>query len=330
VRVAFIDESGRAGDTEFVGMAACDARWPVWQEFNRRWSAALANHGAPFLHMKDFAGLRGPYGGWEERQRKALMADCLGALDGLAIDMTAVVARPADADFLSPEEKSNFDDPYLWVFQDCLYALALAGYMDLPGERVHVIYSQQDEFRSRFRRMFALWKTAHDEGSELGRLDFVDMRRCPALQLADLLAYELTHYYHLRATRPDLKMRYPLVRLCAHQNRFGAGGFKYIPSWKLRLQLTGSWQAVQDVLWSDIDTWMPLLQQLAPEENWPERKIRRIALLRASGAIERLKARQIRKRTLKGGRDGQGRRAEEVHEVQGRHDDVEEIPCGQA
>jgi hypothetical protein len=77
-------------------MAACDARWPVCQEFNSRWNAVLKKNRAPFLHMKDFAGSRGPYKAWTEAQRRASMGDCLAMLDGLVIDMYAAVLRPAD------------------------------------------------------------------------------------------------------------------------------------------------------------------------------------------------------------------------------------------
>ena len=77
MRIVYIDESGRAGDTEFVGMGACDADPADWLEFERRWRIVLEENRAPYLHMKEFSGFRGPYKGWTEQQRRKLMSDCL-------------------------------------------------------------------------------------------------------------------------------------------------------------------------------------------------------------------------------------------------------------
>jgi hypothetical protein len=254
----------------------------------------LAKNAAPYLHLKEFTGCRGPYKGWTEEQRRRLLSDCLGCLNGLVIDMMAGVLRPADIE-LTPEIEELFGDPYLWVFQEALHGVALSGYMELPTERVDVIYSRQDEFRRRFEGMFRLWKATSEDGRSLGRLEFQDMRDVPGLQLADLVVYECTHYYHLRAHRPELKPRYPFLKLCEHQLQLKSGGFKYIPGWKLRLKMYGTWTVVQDILWADVDTWMPLLKQLSPPEVVNEDRIRRMALLREIGAVEQLRARQIPK-----------------------------------
>ncbi len=85
MRVAFADETGRAGSTQFVGMAACVGLWKTWQEFNRRWERALKENGAPFLHMVDFAHFRGAYVGWTEDQRRNLLRACLESLTDLEL-----------------------------------------------------------------------------------------------------------------------------------------------------------------------------------------------------------------------------------------------------
>lgn len=293
MRVTFVDETGRAGDTEFVGMAACDARWSEWQVFNERWRSALAESGAPFLHMKDFAGSRGPYRGWTELQRRKLMSGCLASIDGLKIHMFAAVMRCADFFALPAAEREAFADPYLCVFQECLHGIALGGYLEPIFEKVDLVYSQQDEFKTKFQRMFLQWKYFTQDGPSLGMLAFCDMRESPGLQLADLIAYEMLHFYHLRETRPDLKARHPFARLCEHQMNLKAGGFKYIPGWKFKLKAYGAWQPVQHLLWTDVETWLPLLRQLAPEIIMPDWRIRRLATLGQAGAVEALRARQI-------------------------------------
>src|SRR5437762_3556255 len=74
--IAMADESGFQTDGYF-GMAGYIGESDVWSELNRRWPAALRKSNAPFLHMKDFAGFRGPYIGWTEKQRRTLLQDCI-------------------------------------------------------------------------------------------------------------------------------------------------------------------------------------------------------------------------------------------------------------
>lgn len=146
MRVAFFDETGRADSTEFVGMAACVGAWTSWQVFNRRWSEALVAHGAPYLHMREFAHFQGAFRGWDEARRRALMADCLAALSGLKIITFSAVLKTSDYMALQPQVRERLADPYLCLFQECLHGVALTGYLSIAGERVDVIYSQQDEF----------------------------------------------------------------------------------------------------------------------------------------------------------------------------------------
>ena len=62
----------------------------------------------------------------------------------------------------------------------------------------------------------------------------------------------------------------------------------------MRARAAGCWTVLQDLLWTDLDTWMPLLKQLAPELIMPEWRIRRLAHLRELGAVERLRNWELR------------------------------------
>ena len=103
----------------------------------------------------------------------------------------SAVMRAADFKSLQPQTQAALGDPYFCCFQECLYGSALAGYLEPDDEKVDIVYSQQDEFRSRFQLIFDGWKQRYSDGdgSNLGTLSFADMRGSPALQLADLLAY---------------------------------------------------------------------------------------------------------------------------------------------
>src|SRR2546426_7683198 len=174
---------------------------------------------------------------------------------------------------LPPESQSGLIDPYVCCFQDCLYGATLSKNLLFPGESVDVVYSEQDEFARTFRKMFDVWKESN-EGRPLGRLAFRRMVHCPGLQLADLMAYELTHYYHLRKNKPELKARVPFKRICEHQFQLHGAAFKYLPRWKMQLKARPRlWEAVQEAIWKDPHTWEPLLMEQYPEPTHPKQRI---------------------------------------------------------
>jgi hypothetical protein len=227
--------------------------------------SALAAHGAPYLHMREFAHSIGPFARWTETQRRDLMADCLAAVTASRLVFAVACIRVADFLGLEPEVRAEIADPYYACFQELVSAMKLAAYVGFPGDHVNIVYSAQDEFSRSFRKVFDLMKTTTTDGRRLGVLEFQDMRRSPGLQLADLVAYEMRHYYQLRQDKPSLGVRYPFKVLCEHQLRLKAGLFKYIPQWLMRLKITGGSAEVLRALFRNAQTWAPLIRQLAPE-----------------------------------------------------------------
>jgi hypothetical protein len=247
--------------------------------------------------MKEFSGSRGPFKGWTEARRRRLMRDCLYTLDGLEIIMMSSVLRDADFRRLKPETQKAYGDPYLTVFQDCLYSSALAGFMGSPGDIVNMTYSQQDEFRGKFRILFGQWQSEKRDGNNLRSLKFEDMRNVPGLQLADLLAYESTHYFHLQDKRPDLPPRVPFQALCDYQiSMGGAAMFYYLPYWVLQAKTeTECWGEMQNIFWSDVDAWETLIREMAAKPALSYAAIRRIARVKRN-TLEPYRARAVPKR----------------------------------
>jgi hypothetical protein len=289
MRLSFFDESGRFGETDYVSMATCDAQWYVWQQFNPRWNAALGKSGAPYLHMREYAHRTGPFKGWTEERRRTLMADCLDAIKGLEIVMFTAVVRSSDFRALTAREQDALRDPYLICFQECLFGTSLVGYLNFPGDKVDVVYSQQDEFRKWFRKIFKHVKETTRDGHNLGHLGFRSMVDCPGLQLADLIAYEMSHHYHLRDTKPHLPVRFPLHVLYEHQTQFRAQGFRFVPLWQLRAKGRKTWRAVNAALWAATDVTEPLLLEMFPSFVDGPRFVRRLVSLKAQRAEAKLR-----------------------------------------
>jgi hypothetical protein len=234
--IAMADESGVNTDGYF-GMAGYIGTHEDWTQLNGPWSLALAKHKAPYLHMLEFSGSRGAYKGWTEEQRRALMSDLLMAITGTALRAFGIVMRVADFADLPEHEKTGLVGPYMLCWQELVFVAGIHEIDLFPGERVHFIYSRQDDFK---RHMKLMWTFAKDNlpvARKLGVLEFQDMRDVPGLQATDLLAYEIRHLYHLRDTRPDLNPRFPYRVLMAHQQTLGAQMFKFLPRWLIQAQI---------------------------------------------------------------------------------------------
>lgn len=53
--IGFFDESDHSSATEFFAMAAFVAQGSQWVAFDEQWRNVLNSHGAPYLHMREFA-----------------------------------------------------------------------------------------------------------------------------------------------------------------------------------------------------------------------------------------------------------------------------------
>lgn len=141
------------------------------------------------------------------------------------------------------------------------------------------LYSQQDEFKRHLTGLWAAAKANKSYGERLSDLRFGDMRDVPGLQAADLLAWEFRHYYHLRRTRPDLRVRVPFQVLIEHQLAQGIKRLKFLPGWYLEAQANGIQQAVMSVVMENIDRYGFLYRDLAPPALDDMRDLRLMGLL---------------------------------------------------
>jgi hypothetical protein len=260
-----MDESGRFESTTYVGMSACFGLAHDWAAFDDRWRKALADNLAPYLHMREFAHRRGPFKGWEEERRRALMAACLDAVAQSALALSGVVIRCGDFRRLPSEIQNGFKNPYYLCFQDCLSFAEIGAYVKGHTEPVNLVYSELDEFRTQFRGLFNIRKRTSYDAKHFGSLEFQNMRTVPGLQLADLVAYELTHFYYSKDTRPEASVREPLRRLCENGPARRSGTFRFVPYWRMALLTSNNRRAayiVNEVMWRDLAVWYEVLREM--------------------------------------------------------------------
>lgn len=91
-------------------------------------------------------------------------------------------------------------------------------------------------------------------------------------------------------------MSLPLVRLAEHQAGIGAAGsFRYLPGWILGQKADGPCEAVNRVLWDDVEANMDLLLQLGTGPSLTADRIRRLSYLdKERHALQRLRRRELR------------------------------------
>jgi hypothetical protein len=261
----FFDESGHSSGTEFFALAAFVASDADWAQFDKRWQDALRRHDAPYLHMREFAHWRGAFKDWTEARRKGLLGDCVAAVNSIRAIAVGAATSVEDFDKLDSEAQSKLQDPFFCCFQEVVRGAAICACFEPPGTRVRMIFSQQDEFSAMARRLYDVMATAIDVKERMGSPAFQDMRGEPALQAADLLAYEFRHYYHLRKTRPELAPRWAFVEIVRHQRTaYNAYMLKYLPGWYQKAQAEGGFEELMLTMWSDPGRYQPQLSELFP------------------------------------------------------------------
>lgn len=234
--IAFYDESGHSLSTGFVSIAGFIADADSWGNFDRAWSDALIQSGAPYLHMREFAHSIGPFTGWTEAQRRALLHSCVSAINETGLIAVGAVLSVQDFNELPPTVQEMFVDPFFCCLQEVIRGASIfSGGSYGPAL---VVYSRQDEMAGKVRQ---LWDAIRgNESGKLGDLEFREMRGSPGLQASDLLAYELRHYYTRRTGQPQTPARWPFRTIVEHQRlQLRRSLLKYIPRWYLELQATG-------------------------------------------------------------------------------------------
>jgi hypothetical protein len=250
--VGYFDESGHSSGTEFLALAAFVAEDADWAVFDALWRDALHETGAPYLHMREFAHSVGAFAGWAEDQRRGLLARCVNAINSIPAIAVGVAMSTARFAALSQEARLALRDPFFCCLQEVVRGVAVSACFTPVGSRVSMVFSQQDEFGSSARQLWEVMAETIDVKDRMGLLEFKDMREVPALQAADLLAYELRHYYHLRQVRPTSAPRWAFGQIVRHQHTAcNARMLKYLPGWYLQAQAEGTFEELMSTMLSD-------------------------------------------------------------------------------
>jgi uncharacterized protein DUF3800 len=222
---AYFDESGHADDPNlnFVGMAGFVAPLASWINFEDEWRNVLDIAGLkePF-HMKDFAHSEGQFKSWKKREEKRQpflrrLMEIISATGATPIG-SAVSLR--DFFSLTPDQQSQFRDPYYVCFQTCTRGAAIKAVFEDAAEKLSMVYAFQKEYGTdRDGRAQQLWESMKQYvtfagiSERMGSYASGSPSEMLPLQAADLFAYELCHEFENHINRPNDRMRWGLRQI---------------------------------------------------------------------------------------------------------------------
>ena len=218
----YFDETGHADDPvlHFAGMAGFVAPHGAWINFENQWSDTLKNAllTEPF-HMKDYAHSLGQFKGWKgkEEKRKLFFGRLLEIIRETKAKPIGAAVSLRDFETLTPEQQTQFHDPYYLCFQACTRGAAIEAVFEEKAEQVTTVYAFNEEFGTNkngsAEQLWQMIRKHYDHGHRLGSYaSSTPAERCP-LQAADLFAYELCHEFENRIKRPNDRMRWGLRQI---------------------------------------------------------------------------------------------------------------------
>ena len=196
--LAFLDESGTHSGSKVIALAGYVISANALPRLEKAWLDTLAKCGLEELHMKDFVPPHGRHCQWGEQKKRDLLEALIALIHeyslvgiGAAVEMDQFMATTQA--FAHSKSPDLVESPYEWCFRYC--ATHAAAWAD-KAERSGLIKYTLDEGCSTRGRIYAHHELSREDDSQrdkyrLGPMSFADSKKNPALQCADLLAYEM-------------------------------------------------------------------------------------------------------------------------------------------
>lgn len=180
----------------------------AWDEFERRWIAALGENCAPYLHMRKFAHSHPPFDGWkgDEPRRAKFLGDLVAAVKGSGLFGAGACVDLAVLDAFNQKHGLSIQPAPL-----CIYLISLRISNQFPRQSVQAKFDRMSKAYTIFAQAE---EYAQSDGSPQNIMRWINLSQImessetvPALQLADFAAYEILHFNRKRRTDPELIRR---------------------------------------------------------------------------------------------------------------------------
>jgi hypothetical protein len=224
----FLDESGTHAGSRVTAVAGYVVSEESLLLLEREWIASLNEHQIDELHMKEFVPPYGKQAAWDESKKRALLEPLIALIHrhsslgvGAAVVMDEFM-QSTHARALAAAPGIIFS-PYQWCLRFCINQVAewadANGHdgpfdytLDQGDTNRHWVTQDFNDLRadSRLRQKY-----------RLGSINFEDSQRVPALQCADLLAYEMYKEMDRLLSQSERRTRGSFVALFRENDRLG-------------------------------------------------------------------------------------------------------------
>jgi hypothetical protein len=208
---AYFDESGLHQASPATLIAGFVGRAEDWLRVETEWRAALAPHGITEFHYHEFENRTGP---WEPMERwcrdpiRDALAGIIGKSPLIPIGFGFVGEWEPTAVTHPLWKPESYPTAYSWCFEGSMNLLVRCCREVYASQPVTVIFAQHEQFAERALREFDKFKRNHRWETLVDPIVLGSPSKVPALQMADMLAYEL--YQALRKNR-DKRFTWPLL-----------------------------------------------------------------------------------------------------------------------
>jgi hypothetical protein len=258
----FLDESGTHQGSLVTAMAGYLIHSEAVIKLESEWQSILSQKGLDELHMREFVPPHGRYAGWNETQKRELLEPLIVLIHkyslsgvGAALEMDNFMQTvQANAHTRAPE---LVESPYEWCLRYCsIQAAIFADKNGLDGKIDCVLdagnanrhYAVEGFIKSRQNHGLA-------DRFRLGTITVCDSKKVPALQCADLLAYEMYKEADRKLSESPRSTRKSFMKLFRENDRL----------------ITIDGELVKKQLYRGYNTLQAIISLLPPKEKFQVR-----------------------------------------------------------
>lgn len=231
---AYLDDSGKSNDPDgsITCIAGAISPLQAWEELEDEWKQVLSKYEVPYLHMKEYAhSIPGsPFEKWKGREdiRRSFLSSLMDIMGKHILGVFGTTVPNAHFERLSFEQRQRLHDPYFMCFQHTILEAGVNVFaefntvgesLNIPsseipdGEKLEVIFSRQDEFRTGAETFYETIRNGMTIGPMLGSFTWASYKDVIPLQAADLIAYEVRSFAATLLDSSRSTIRTPMKRL---------------------------------------------------------------------------------------------------------------------
>jgi hypothetical protein len=207
---SYFDGGNQADSTQYdvVSLAVISGTQTEWKPFERDWKRNLKKHNALYLHTTDAVARKGIYKGWTEVRRDAFLKDCvriaskhhaqlnIGEVPGkfglLCFVISFVLKDFVENSKQNPDAPNNANEGCL---RQALGEVLIWSENQASCEQCQFFFDQGEPFYGHLHQILQSKKALKDATllNKIKQSREADMRDTPALQMADLYAWAVSH-----------------------------------------------------------------------------------------------------------------------------------------